>query len=390
MTGKTLCATDEIQAFVRANERLHVVGRGSKTALHGLTRDAAIADLSALRGIIEYQPSEFTITVRAGTPVADIATALAEQGQYLPFDPLLPDCATIGGTVAGNLSGSRRYRYGGVRDFILGASVVDGLGRAFRVGGKVVKNSAGFDLSKFLVGSLGQYAIMTELTFKVFPDVPRFRSLSFVYHKLDEALAAITYINQSVYELDALDLAPVEGGWSLMARLAGFAETLPQRAERFSTSMTRQTSPHDIRKLEDVPALWNPLHGLKGAVVVKVVLSLNQIAAFDAMITQAQRRYGVGGNVAWVATNDVANLDGSLKQLGLSGLCLQGAVDSAVIGAPLENVLSARVKQVLDPMNKLVISSPLPKALERGAGLAHRVLPSVLNMTGIQDATSDS
>ena len=90
MTGNTLCATDEIQAFVRANERLHVVGRGSKTALHGLTRDAAIADLSALCGIIEYQPSEFTITVRAGTPVADIAAALAEQGQYLPFDPLLP------------------------------------------------------------------------------------------------------------------------------------------------------------------------------------------------------------------------------------------------------------------------------------------------------------
>ena len=354
MTGNTLCATDEIQAFVRANERLHVVGRGSKTALHGLTRDAAIADLSALCGIIEYQSSEFTITVRAGTPVADIATALAEQGQYLPFDPLLPDCATIGGTVAGNLSGSRRYRYGGVRDFILGASVVDGLGRAFRVGGKVVKNSAGFDLSKFLVGSLGQYAIMTELTFKVFPDVPQFRSLSFAYQKLDEALAAITYINQSVYELDALDLAPVEGGWSLMARLAGFAETLPQRVERFSASLKRETFPHDIRELDDEPSLWNPLSGLKGAVVVKVVLSPKQIPALDAMIPQTQRRYGVGGNVAWFATDDIASLDGALKQLGLTGLCLQGTVDSPIIGAPLENVLSSRVKQVLDPMNKLV------------------------------------
>ena len=232
--------------------------------------------------------------------------------------------------------------------------MVDGLGRAFRVGGKVVKNSAGFDLSKFLVGSLGQYAIMTELTFKVFPDVPQFRSLSFAYQKLDEALAAITYINQSVYELDALDLAPVEGGWSLMARLAGFAETLPQRVERFSTSMKRETSPLDARELDDVPALWNPLHGLKGAVVVKVVLSLYQTAAFDAMIPQTQRRYGVGGNVAWIATDDIASLDGALKQLGLTGLCLQGTVDSAVIGAPLENVLSARVKQVLDPMNKLV------------------------------------
>ncbi len=354
MMESDLNSAAAIQAFVRDNERIHVRGRGSKTALHRLARDVAIADLSALCGITEYQPSEFTVTVLAGTPVAAITESLAEQGQYLAFDPLLPDCATIGGTVAGNLSGSRRYRYGGVRDFILGASVVDGLGRAFRVGGKVVKNSAGFDLSKFLVGSLGQYAIMTELTFKVFPDVPRFRSLSFDYQKLDEALAAITFINRSVYELDALDLSPLDGGWSLMARLAGFAETLPQRAERFSASMKRQTPPLDIRELDDVPALWNPLSGLKGAVGVKVVLSLNQIPALDAMIPQTQRRYGVGGNIAWVATDDIASLDGALKQLGLTGLCLQGTVDSPIIGAPLENVLSARVKQVLDPMNKLV------------------------------------
>ena len=169
---------------------------------------ASIADLSAMRGIIEYQPSEYTVTARAGTPVCELAAALREQGQYLPFDPLLPEQATIGGTVAGNLSASRRHRYGGARDFILGAAVVDGLGRAFRVGGKVVKNSAGFDLSKFLVGSLGHYAIMTELTFKIFPDAPRFSSLSFSSGRLEDALAAIYFINQSVYELDALDLMP--------------------------------------------------------------------------------------------------------------------------------------------------------------------------------------
>ena len=210
MIAPALRIDAEIQQFVHENERVHVVGRGSKTALHKPTPEAAFLDISEVSGISEYQPSEFTITVGAGTPVAEVAAALAEQGQYLPFDPLMPDSATIGGTVAGNLSGSRRFRYGGVRDFILGARVVDGLGRAFRVGGKVVKNSAGFDLSKFLVGSLGQYAIMTELTFKVFPDVPGFRSLSLVYGSLDEALAGISFINQSIFELDALDLLPVK------------------------------------------------------------------------------------------------------------------------------------------------------------------------------------
>ena len=169
MTVCTPATVDELQTLVRDSERIHAIGNGSKTALHSCLNGAALADLSNLSGIIEYQPSEYTVTVRAGTPIRDLAAALREQGQYLPCDPLLPHAATIGGTVAGNLSGSRRYRYGGVRDFILGAKVVDGLGRAFRVGGKVVKNSAGFDLSKFLVGSLGAYAIMTELTFKVFP-----------------------------------------------------------------------------------------------------------------------------------------------------------------------------------------------------------------------------
>ena len=354
MISHALRGATEIQDFVRDNERVHVIGKGTKSALHPAAHDAALADVAALSGIVEYQPSEYTVTVRAGTPVAKISAALAQQGQYLPFDPLLPDCATIGGTVAANLSGSRRYRYGGARDFILGASVVDGAGRAFRVGGKVVKNSAGFDLSKFLVGSLGQYAIMTELTFKVFPDVPQFHSLSFRYEQLEAALAAIVYINGSAFELDALDLLPTSGVWSLMARLGGFAETLQQRAARFTESVQRETSPTAVAALDEDDGLWDPLAGLAGATVVKVVLSPKQVADFDAAITATQRRYGVGGNVAWLATDDITNLEIALRTLGLSGLCLRGQVEKPIIGAPLEGELSARVKQVLDPQNKLV------------------------------------
>lgn len=344
----------ELQAIVRDSERVHVVGKGSKPALHRAVNGAAIADLSGLSGIIEYQPSEYTVTVRAGTPVRELNAALREKGQYLPFDPLLPEVATIGGTVACNLSGSRRFRYGGVRDFILGAEVVDGAGRAFRVGGKVVKNSAGFDLSKFLVGSLGKYAIMTELTFKVFPDVPRFHSLGFLYEKLEEALSAIYFVNQSVYELDALDLVPAAGNWKILARLAGFDDTLPQRVERFSAAMTGETETIHVEQQDDSAALWNPLADLSGEFLVKVVIPPKQIPAFDALSAHDRRRYTVGGNIAWAATDEIAQLDTALKASGLTGLCLRGAVDSAVIGVPLESVLADRVKQVLDPQNKLV------------------------------------
>ena len=343
-----------IQALLRENERVHARGNGSKTALHRHTAAAAPVDLSALSGVIEYQASEYTITAYAGTSVADIAAALAEHGQYLPFDPLFPAAATIGGTVAANLSGSRRFRYGGVRDFILGAQVVDGRGRAFRVGGKVVKNAAGFDLSKFLVGSLGQYAIMTELTFKVFPDVPRFRSLRFHYKSLDEALEAIYFSNQNVYELDALDLLPSEGGWSLLARLGGYEETLPRRAERFAAGMMQGSAAGAVSETPDEATLWDPLANLPGRTLCKVVLAPRQIPALDALIGKAARRYGVGGNLAWIATDDCAELERTLKQLGLTGLCLRGDRAAPIIGRPVDNVLAQRVKQVLDPQNKLV------------------------------------
>ena len=354
MTASLMHTSAELADFVRANERVHVMGKGSKTALHQSAQDAALADLSALSGVTEFQPSEYTITVGAGTAVTDVAAALAEAGQYLPFDPLLPNRATIGGTVAANLSGSRRFRYGGVRDFILGARVVDGLGREFRVGGKVVKNSAGFDLSKFLVGSLGQYAIMTELTFKVFPDTACFRSLKMDFRKLDDLLGAISVINQSVFELDALDFAHCAEGWALMARLGGSAAILPQRVARFSETLKRKTNPDAVGEIDDQPALWNPLAGLGGNCIVKTVLPLSQVPALDAMIADSQRRYGIGGNLAWLATDDVARLDAALRQLGLRGLCLLGDAESPVIGKPLENKLAARVKAVLDPLAKLV------------------------------------
>ena len=353
MTPTAIATSAELSDFLRENERVHVQGNGSKTALHS-ANGAALADLKALSGVLEYEPSEYTITIGAGTPVSHVSAALAEKGQYLPFDPLLADRATIGGTVAANLSGSRRFRYGGIRDFILGARVVDGLGRAFRVGGKVVKNAAGFDLSKFLVGSLGQYAIMTELTFKVFPDAPRFRSLRLDYPTLPDLLAAISFINQSVFELDALDFAPAAEGWSLMARLAGSSATLPPRIERFSQTLRRESSPSDIVELDETATLWDPLAELTGGTVVKVVLPPRQIPEFDLSLGETRRRYSIGGNLAWLATADLAALHTSLRQMGLPGLCLLGAVESAPIGAPLENELAARVKSVLDPLAKLV------------------------------------
>ena len=342
----------QIQAFVSAHARLHVRGMGSKPALHQV--DAPMLELSALRGIVEYQPQEFTLTARAGTPLRELVAALAEQGQYLPFDPLLVDSASIGGAVASNLSGSRRHRFGGARDFVLGASVVDGNAQAFTVGGKVVKNAAGFDLTKFLVGSLGRYAILTELTFKVFPDVPQFRSLRFRYATVAQALAASYEINRSRFELDALDILPSAAGAALLTRLGGFSETLPTRVDRFRKFVTATTAPLHIEDIADELSLWDCLAGLDGACLAKVTLAPRQLLALDAAIDGAKRRYTLAGNIGFVACEDAGWLADVLARQGLRGLLLRGRARSPLLGAPLEHVLAARVKATLDPLSKLV------------------------------------
>ena len=126
----------ELQEMVRDSEKLVFQGGGTKVALAAIPEGFACLDLTAWTGITDYQPDEYTITVRSGTPVAAVTDALKENGQYLPFDPVLVEAgATIGGSVASGLNGPGRYRYGGVRDFLLGVKT-KGLPRskAFRLG----------------------------------------------------------------------------------------------------------------------------------------------------------------------------------------------------------------------------------------------------------------
>ena len=157
---------EEIQDAVRNRPRLRVRGGATKPALC----QGAELSLEQFSGVLEYEPSEFTFTALAGTSIASLEELLADHGQYLPFDPPLGQAgATLGGTLAAGLSGPGRFRYGGVRDFVLGVRFVNGEGEVVRGGGKVVKNAAGFDLPKWMVGSLGEFGVLVEVTCKVFP-----------------------------------------------------------------------------------------------------------------------------------------------------------------------------------------------------------------------------
>ena len=185
---------DAIVSAVKAahdNRRpLRIRGGGSKDFYGGMLA-GEVLDCSGHRGIIEYEPTELFIRARGGTPLAEIELALAERGQGLPFEPPRFGRATLGGGVAAGLSGPRRQQAGAVRDFVLGVTLVDGTGQTLVFGGQVMKNVAGYDVSRLMAGSLGTLGVLTEVTLKVLPRPVAERTLVF---ELDEA-SAIARLN---------------------------------------------------------------------------------------------------------------------------------------------------------------------------------------------------
>lgn len=146
-----------------------------------------------LRGVVDYSPEDLVITVRAGTTLAEVQSFLKAHGQYLPWNVPLPERATIGGIVAGNRSGSWRYRHGTPRDRLLQVRAIRGDGVAFRSGAKVVKSVAGYDMHRLLCGSWGTLSVLTEVTLKVAPLPPVFEAVGWLcdWDQLEPTLAEL-------------------------------------------------------------------------------------------------------------------------------------------------------------------------------------------------------
>ena len=166
---------DSIAARVAAarerGEALYLQGGNTKRHLLGREPAGTPLDLSGHRGIVDYQPAELVMTARAGTPLAEIRDALAVHRQQMSFEPPLFDGrATLGGTLACNLSGPARPWCGSIRDMVLGIKLVNGKAETLSFGGQVMKNVAGYDVSRLQAGALGTLGVITEVSFKVLPE----------------------------------------------------------------------------------------------------------------------------------------------------------------------------------------------------------------------------
>lgn len=159
----------QVEAARAARTPLRIRGGDSKAFL-GRAVDATEIDTRSHRGIVHYDPTELVVTVRAGTPFTDVEAALDDAGQMLPFEaPAFGGTATMGGVFASGVSGARRPWVGAVRDFALGCRVITGDGKHLRFGGEVMKNVAGYDVTRLMAGSFGCLGLVTEVSFKVLP-----------------------------------------------------------------------------------------------------------------------------------------------------------------------------------------------------------------------------
>lgn len=252
---------DQVLQARDGGHKLNIVGGGSKAFMgRDADPDAGTLSLSEHTGIVEYHPVELVLTVRAGTPLSEIEAALAEHGQALHFEPpRLAPSATIGGTFATNLSGPARPWTGSVRDQVLGVRLLNGKGEHLRFGGQVMKNVAGYDVSRLQAGAMGSLGVITEISMKVMP-IPA-ASMTLVQDMAMEDV--VHYMNTRSAEPKPITGACWVDG-KVYLRLSGARSAVEATAEKWSGEVMEQGEQfwqqvqdmqHEFFAGDDVP-LW--------------------------------------------------------------------------------------------------------------------------------------
>lgn len=374
-----------VRAMATERASLAVIGGGTRSGLGNSVRADRVLSTRRLSGIVSYNPAEMTVSALAGTPLAEIEAALAENRQMLSFEPMdhRPIFATsgeptIGGVFAANVSGPRRIVAGAARDSLLGVRFVNGRGDAIKAGGRVMKNVTGLDLVKLLAGSHGTLGILTEVTFRVLPKPPA--SETVVVSGLNDAEAAAVMAEamaQTVEVSGAAHLAEsVRGrfiggclpdGAATVLRLEGLQASVAIRAEKLSKALERFGAVSRL-DAEQTATLWSEIRDVKPYADgsdrplwrVSVAPSAgHQLVAALRLQTGVDAFYDWQGGLVWLrmeADPEAALVRRYIKALGSGHATLVRASDGfrATIPsfepqpAPVA-LLSERVREKFDP-----------------------------------------
>lgn len=227
--------------------------------------------------VLQYEPRDLTISVEAGLPFRELSAILAANRQMLPFDPPFSGSATIGGIVAANSSGPRRRLYGTARDSVIGMTFATLEGKLVKTGGMVVKNVAGLDMAKLMIGSFGTLAAIAVVNFKVHPIPEATRTFRWTFADIAGAIARRDAILESVLQPMSIDLLKQETGYSLLVQAGG----IPAVLDRYS----RELDDAEVLEGLDEESLWNGIREFtpmwlavhKDAVVARISCPLTRV-----------------------------------------------------------------------------------------------------------------
>ncbi|MGE0253712.1 MAG: glycolate oxidase subunit GlcE [Alphaproteobacteria bacterium] len=391
----------EVVAWAAAEgAALEIAGSGSKRGIgrprgRGNEAPAHVLSLAGLSGITLYEPEELVLSARAGTPLAEIAAALAGAGQMLAFEP--PDLprlwdagaaagqGTAGGLVGCGIAGPRRVKAGAVRDHLLGAHGVSGRGEAFKTGGRVVKNVTGYDLSKLVTGAWGTLAALTEVTFKVLPAPEATVTLLLAAEDAARGVAVLTAGLGSSHDVSGAAYLPAPvarrsrvaavagAGRGLAAlRLEGFAASVAARVAALTTALAPRG---EVVALDDGAsrALWDEIRDAAyfaggAAPLWRVSVAPQAGAGVADAVTRAAGGEALldwGGGLVWLALPDAPDahattVRGAVAAAGGGHATLLRAADAVRAAVPVFEpqpaglaALSRRVKAQFDPQGIL-------------------------------------
>ncbi|WP_116132661.1 FAD-binding protein [Tropicimonas sp. IMCC34043] len=308
-------------------------------------RVAAGEDLSVagISGVVLYEPEALTLVARAGTPMAEIEALLDAEGQRLAFEPMdhrmllgTEGVPTIGGVVAGNVSGPRRIQAGACRDALLGLRFVDGMGQVLKSGGRVMKNVTGYDLVRLLAGSRGTLGVLSEVSLKVLPRPEAAASLRIQGLSDVEAVAALAAALGSPFEVTGAAHSPrgTEGTPETLIRVEGFAESVAYRSERLCALLADRGEIAVETEPGRVAAIWSGLRDVAAFAgrpgdVWRVSVRPSDGPRVGAAVQGAEVIYDWGGGLVWVLAEAGSDLRAALAGISGHASLVRAAPDTA-------------------------------------------------------------
>jgi glycolate oxidase FAD binding subunit len=342
---------------------LAIVGGDTRSGLGRPVQAAATLTTSAMSGVTLYEPAELVLSAKSGTPLAEVESQLTARGQRLAFEPMdhrplygSSGEPTIGAVAAANISGPRRIQAGAARDSLIGVRAVTGRGEAIKSGGRVMKNVTGYDLVKFLAGSYGTLAVLSEVTFKVLPAPETEATL--VASGLDEttAIAVLSAALGTPFSVTGAAHVPGTGGElaRTCVRIEGFADSVADRARRMKT-MVQALAGAAILDEAQSSALWTEVRDLQALAgpPVTPVWRISVKPTDGPRVVELIRRsfdcrvlYDWGGGLVWLAGGEGPDAGAAIIRVAVAAI---GGGHATLVRAPADVRNAVEVFQPLAP-----------------------------------------